>query len=549
MSTALERIRQFIFRHRDGVIAFAIFLFSTFFVFFFARVNFEPHHTGLMYKTALDVAEGKILFRDTFAQYGALTSLLQALSLLLLGKRITSILWMCAAFYAGCYALFFLLARRVLPRPLALIATAASLLLASYYFWDFIPWSSIFSLFFMLLSLLFFLDSLEKDGWLSPFLVGAAVCLTFWCRQPVGIVALLSVLLSLTALYLLTQKRRFLHAMPWVLLGTAAMLLVFFIPFFISGAFHDFYRQSIEGMLRFAADRSQSEAQGFWNGTVLGILKSLFAAPFTDPATIWHSYIFFVLPISSLALALGLFIFHLLRAKKGGATIPDAHAKILVISVMAVAAWHQYYPVICFRHWYWAAFPAILPLFFLLQLIKDTLLKGKKASVRHGALALSLLLLFGTAAAYRTVEGVRKLSLFEGQVRYENEYFHHLDGLYLRPAVAEHFDTLFCEVAILQATFPDVNIINTTENGIYAVFGENFCPLFNNSGDFYYEEYPQLLADYIAESSPIVIGPHAPTPDYVLYREQVGDSGDYWEDFHRMPANIYLPSALYLQLH
>ena len=76
MSSALNRIKQFILSHRDGCIALAILLFSTLFVFFFARINFEPHHTGLMYKTALDVAEGKILFRDTFAQYGALTSLL-----------------------------------------------------------------------------------------------------------------------------------------------------------------------------------------------------------------------------------------------------------------------------------------------------------------------------------------------------------------------------------------------------------------------------------------------------------------------------------------
>ena len=127
---------------------------------------------------------------------------------------------------------------------------------------------------------------------------------------------------------------------------------------------------------------------------------------------------------------------------------------------------------------------------------------------------------------------------------YQNEYFHHLDGLYLEAEDAAHYDLLFETVHVLQSRFPDTNIINTTENGIYAVFGENFCPLFNNSGDFYYTEYPTWLAEYIASDMPIIIGPEAPD-GYMLYVEIPGDGGDDFVGSHRMPANIYLPTALY----
>ena len=60
-------------------------------VYHFARIGFDPHHAGLMYKSALDVANGAHLFSETFTQYGALVTWMQALSLLVLGKQVTSI--------------------------------------------------------------------------------------------------------------------------------------------------------------------------------------------------------------------------------------------------------------------------------------------------------------------------------------------------------------------------------------------------------------------------------------------------------------------------
>ena len=46
-----------------------------------SRLGVDAHHDGIMLKPALDVLAGQVLFRDTFTQYGALTTYLQAAAL------------------------------------------------------------------------------------------------------------------------------------------------------------------------------------------------------------------------------------------------------------------------------------------------------------------------------------------------------------------------------------------------------------------------------------------------------------------------------------
>ena len=120
---------------------------------------------------------------------------LQALFLLILGRQVTSILFCTALFYALSYAMLYLVSRRFLSPSLSLIATAITLLLAPYYLSDFHPWSSVYALFFLLLSLYLSLLALDREG--SRFLLltalsGLCAALVFWCRQPAGLVAILA---------------------------------------------------------------------------------------------------------------------------------------------------------------------------------------------------------------------------------------------------------------------------------------------------------------------------------------------------------------------
>ena len=534
----------------EGVTAAAIFSLSLLLIYRLAILDFDPHHTGLMYKTALDMASGKVLFRDTYTQYGALTSSLQALSLLVLGKRVTSILFSTAFFYAASLTLFYAICRRFLPRSLSVTAVAITLFLAPYYTWTFHPWSSVYALFFLLLSALMTIKAATDGSLLFGGAAGFFATLTFWCRQPVGLVALLAILLPLFLFFAVYRRhdpaasRRFLLQCSAAAVGTLLAFFAFFIPIVANGALTDFRRQCLEGMVTFADSRSQAP------GGVLGMaLYNLFLSPLDGLDTLWIDYIWFLLPLSSLAL-FGLYTYRLLR-KSDKNVEQDCHClSLIVFSVFAVASWHQYYPVACYRHWYWGAFPSVLSAVLLARELVGLLLshtRPERATDRKwnmGALVLCLCLLFGTNLGYRMGHGTAKLISTRERVKYEHEVYHHLDGVYLWEDVALYHSELFDAVAVLQEKFPEKNIINTTENAIYALFGENFCPLFNNCGDFFYAEYPALLADYIERERPIVIGKDAPDESYVRWMTPNGNPDDPFADYHRLPAHIYVPAEL-----
>lgn len=160
-----------------------------------APLDIDPHHDGVMLKPALDMLAGQVLFRDTFTQYGALTTYLQVMALwfqpTLLALRLLTV-----AAYA--LTLFFLYAawREILPRSLAVLSCGLFMLFIPGYeknwldqYWMLVPWSSVFALLFQGIGLYALFRMIARDqparwaGWL-----GAATAAAFWCRQPVGVI-------------------------------------------------------------------------------------------------------------------------------------------------------------------------------------------------------------------------------------------------------------------------------------------------------------------------------------------------------------------------
>ncbi|MDB6114254.1 MAG: hypothetical protein JWQ62_1199 [Lacunisphaera sp.] len=154
----------------------------------------DPHHDGIMLKPAMDVLTGHVLFRDSFTQYGALTTYLQALMLAvqptLLAVRVATV---------GCYAvtLFCLYAawRLVLPRSLTIVAAVCFILFCPAYEiepwnrepWLLLPWSSVYAMMFQafgLYALFRVIRGEQPERW--GLVLGVACAAAFWCRQPVG---------------------------------------------------------------------------------------------------------------------------------------------------------------------------------------------------------------------------------------------------------------------------------------------------------------------------------------------------------------------------
>jgi len=161
----------------------------------FARIGVDPHHDGIMLKPALDVLSGQALFRDTFTQYGALTTYLQA-AVLWFQPTLVALRFLTVAAYA--LTLFFLYAtwRLILPQPLTVLACGLFILFVPSYeknwldqYWMMLPWSSVYAL--MLQSLgLYALSQIICDARAVRWgtVLGAACASAFWCRQPVGVI-------------------------------------------------------------------------------------------------------------------------------------------------------------------------------------------------------------------------------------------------------------------------------------------------------------------------------------------------------------------------
>ena len=71
----------------------------------FAFLSVDLHHAGVMLKPAMDVADGMVIFRDSFNQYGFLTSFIQAVAVKLFGGEVLVInLLMTQSVYTLYYA-------------------------------------------------------------------------------------------------------------------------------------------------------------------------------------------------------------------------------------------------------------------------------------------------------------------------------------------------------------------------------------------------------------------------------------------------------------
>jgi hypothetical protein len=57
----------------------------------FAPRHVNPYHDGVMLKAAVNVADGKTLFRDTFSIYGALTLWMHGVVLRLVSRELLAI--------------------------------------------------------------------------------------------------------------------------------------------------------------------------------------------------------------------------------------------------------------------------------------------------------------------------------------------------------------------------------------------------------------------------------------------------------------------------
>lgn len=470
----------------------------------FAPIGVDAHHDGLLFKPALDVAEGKMLFRDTFTQYGALTTLLQALALKIFGHYLLVIRLQTAFFYALTVYFLWLIWKRLVPQWLATVCGLIYIFMAPYFLdryftvitpnlgWWLLPWSSVYALFFQVLSLYLLILFLEKRSRLYLAAAGASVALTMWSKQNVGVLLFCAMSFFLICLSLFTKAswKKFLSDAKVFAAGFFAVNAFFAVWLALNHAFMDMWLQSVEFALLW-----RRHLAGTWS--LYAVLSSFFPEPLAFSST--PSYVWRTLPAACLILLIRTFINCLRRE------LFDTKQLVIFASVLVcLASWGQYYPVLCERHTYWAIAPMIgVFAFFVWDLVKNQIYV-----YRAVVALLAIGLLFQADITRRIQEGAAKL----GHEYVALDYPEILKGMRVPAYDALFFQRIASDIDDYFKSYPKGGVINYNMDALFPAFVENisnFHPLhvsWPSIGlETLYSDYRARFGKYAAEKKPIII--------------------------------------------
>lgn len=452
----------------------------------FAVMRIDLHHDAIMLKPAIDVAAGRVIFRDTFCQYGALAVWLQALAVKLFGGELIVIQLLTVFFYGGICVLIDRIFRRFLSFPFRLMNLALFWGMAPFYIVPFHPWSSVYALFFMLLSTEFMLDFIETEHRRDVFCAGLFIACAFLARHPCGAVSFAAGLATLVLSGIYLKVRR--SSIRDYSLGSVAVLVPFVLYISLAGAWEAYVRQCFGFVGRFAFARGGS---GSWSELV----SRLF--PISDgfgPLDLIYS----LLPLCCLAVVLKA----LSEMSRNGSADGRSRSmvKYLAVALAGLASWHQYYPVPCVRHLYWAA----IPMFGIYALCCEYLWRRTSRRVLCRAAAVVLFVTAVPPIGFRMLYGV--VSLVGGSRRtVDLPGVRHLRLSQSEWMLLESFGRVYAD---LPPQLRSRGVFNCTKDAAFSViFPETTFrhPMFVDWGDEVYDDYPAAAQRYIREHRPPLV--------------------------------------------
>jgi hypothetical protein len=477
---------------------------------FYAFLDIDYHHDGLMLKTAMDVAEGQVIFRDTFNQYGALTTFIQALAIKLFGAELLTIRLATVFFYGLSILWLNKLCKLILTRPFRYLVLIFFLGLAPFYEVTLHPWSSVYALFFMLVAEERMLVFLRNGRCRDLFWVGLATAGAFGCRHPCGMVILLAGLLALGMWSFLNRPGRNGLARAWgaFAAGVLAPLTVFALWLLYVGAWDAYLLQAFGFTARFAVKRG--------GGSWADISEALF--PFLS--------FFWVFPLASL----GMLWYSTARFFKGGRNEPAAYLTVFALLMYGLASWHQFFPVPCVRHLYWGS----IPMFPVLALLAERLWR-RTAWPKPKRVVLLALLLFVplSGVCYRLLVGSLRVYYAPNRVMSDVPGAR---GMLIFPSAARMLKDGQVLFNKLPPELKNRPYLNYTEDGFFSVLfpsRRNLHPMSVNWRDNVYPDYSEAVGKQVQEYKPVILSKQYPVdfPGYQVF-----------EGFRLMPAyeEIYL---------
>ena len=471
-----ERVRSGPWLDRNGWVLFVITLLCfTPFAFF----SVDLHHDGVMLKPAMDVAAGRVLFRDSFNQYGFLTTFLQAAVVRIFGGELLAIKLLTVVFYGLCAVELDRFWRRFLSVPFRWLMMILFWGMAPLYLLPMHPWSSVYALYFMLLTGTFTVRYLDSGDRKLLFGSGVAAGLAFGCRQPCGFVLVIAAVMTLAL-------EAWVRRTPWrgmlrkgAVWCAGALVIPAILAFYLTfcGAWPDYLQQCFVAVGRFGWERGGG-----------GAFESILLAFFPAEG-------FIVFPL----LSLGLFFYAcsaLVRRDEVRLYLPLAAAVLI-----GLASWHQFFPVPCIRHLYWGS----VPMMGAAAYVAERIWRSRWRRIVRVALLAGVLILPGLEIGYRMFGAVMRIAYLS-----EREWsdLPGTRGMLMFPGEINYLRNMAIVLAQIPEPFRERPCLNMTEQAMFCRLLPDqppVHPMYVDWGRAVYPDYPEVMMEFVREHRPVIL--------------------------------------------
>ena len=406
---------------------------------YFAPLGVDSHHDGILIKPAIDVLHGKMLFADTFTQYGALTTLVQAWALHFFGEYLIVIKYLTVFFYGTIALVLWLFWKKFIPPLLSTLSILIWVGLFGFYdYWGLLPWSSVYALLCQMLALyLLILWARHKKQWMLG-IVGVFAALAFWFRQPTGIYIFGAVILFWAVAKI---KKIQLPSLLPLFLGFFLVHFVFFVWLIKNNALDAWWLQSILA------------AYGFQNAVATQYRFPIFQISQLLPPSESAVSIWVIFPAVVLYQGYKLLIIKKLSVK---------NIQLLATVSMCLFSWLQYYPMGDPAHALWAATPMIG---FYLYFAWNNAYKNKKKFI-----VFFLLLLFLAPDVFNRMRDAKK-KLLTPYYTFSKETI--LKGMKETKVNYDYFLTIIDKIQLYEKSHPNTFVVTLATDALYSLFGKN----------------------------------------------------------------------------